>query len=151
MADNGLGLLLGGAAGFGLYLLVTGLGFGGRGTGNGTQPSRSPDVQRLSFLMTEPSVVGHPAGFKLRGDADPTIYSVASLIARVQEGGRSDVELRATGSVLQGSWAAALEQIKHAGLSVFESGASSPAVVGYTRGRGPARGLYGHGRGRRPR
>lgn len=132
MADDSISsVFLGSAVGFGLYLLVKGLGLGGRGTA-----TRQPDTSRLTFVMTSPTAKGEPASFQLRGD--PTSYSVDAVIARVREGGRSDIELKVTGAVLQGPWATAREQIKQSGLTVFEI--PSAAV-----GRGYHRGYYAKG------
>ena len=149
MAEDSVGdslvkALLGIGAGFGLFYLATHFGFG-RGHGSGPSPSRAPDAKRLTFLMTAPS--GHdahqPAGFQQRTDTglDPQIYSIDDLIARVRDGGRTDVELRASGAVLQGPWEAARDHIKQAGITVFEA-ATAPTVSGFARGRG----FYGHGR-----
>jgi hypothetical protein len=152
-------VVLGGAVGFALYFLITGLGLGGRGSGGrgsgsgeGEAPSpslppRPKDETRLSFLMTEPSVFGHPAGFQLRtgGKLEPKLYVVEELFARVKEGGRSDVELRATGAVIQSAWADARALIKRSGLTVWVADVSSPSAP--PRVAGNARGHYGdHGR-----
>lgn len=139
--------VLGGAVGFALYFLIAGFGFGGRGRGEGEAPSPSPpprpkDETRLSFLMTEPRVFGHPAGFQLRtgGKLEPKLYAVEELIARVKEGGRSDVELRASGAVIQGPWDDARESIKRSGLTVWVAVVSSPSAP--PRVAGNARGHY---------
>jgi hypothetical protein len=170
---EGLGkVVLGGAVGFALYYLITGLGFGGlgfgglgfggrgrgRGEGRGEAPDPSPlppvppprprDDKRLLFLMTEPRAVGHPTGFQSRlgnGQLDPKIYTVEELIERVKAGGRSDVDLRATGAVIQGPWDDARARIRQAGIKIWVAETSSPRapahVVGNDRGR------YGlHGR-----
>lgn len=150
MADDGFGnAILGGAVGFALYFLITGLGFGGgRGEGGGagegpSPPSRPKDEARLSFLMTEPSAPGHPTGFQLRagGKLEPKLYAVEELIARVKDGGRSDVELRASGAVIQGPWDAAREAIKRAGLAVWVTDTASPSAPPHVAGN--ARGHYG--------
>jgi hypothetical protein len=155
LADGFGKMVLGGAVGFGLYLLATSFGFGGGGSGGGSgggqgegrvdapsstltpsppsrpAPPKPPDAQRLSFVMTSSS---QPTGFRLR-DGSSKIYTVEALIARVKDGGRSDVELRVAGDVPQGVWVAARDRIKQAGLSVFEPvPPSAPSVVGYARG-----------------
>jgi len=128
-------LVLGGAVGFGLYLLVTGLGFGGRGKearadGRGQEPT---DQARLNFLLTT-------HGFELR-DADwkssgPTkIFSRDEAIARVKAGGRSDVTLKFSGDAIQRDVTAALAAFKAAGIDVWKvEGAAPPARVGNARG-----------------
>ena len=156
-------VVLGGAVGFGLYMLITGLGFGGLGRGEGAgrgeaegppppappaappPPPRPKDDKRLSFVMIEPKVLGHPMGFRLR-DGDPKkTYSLDELIARVKEGGRTDVELRASGAVIQGPWDEAQERIKSAGLKLWlvETSPAAPQhVVGFLP-RANDRGQYG--------
>jgi hypothetical protein len=157
--DSGVGkALFGGAVGFALYFLITGLGFGfgggrggGRGVGEGEPPAPPPspprpkDEARLSFLMTEPSAPGHPTGFQLRagGKLDPKLYAVEELIARVKEGGRSDVELRASGAVIQGPWDAARAAVKRAGLTVWGDDPSSTHAPPHVAGVGNTRGHYG--------
>lgn len=145
-------VVLGGGVGFALYLLVTGLGFGGRGEASAA--SRPKDDKRLSFLMIEPKIPGRPAGFRLQGDDPTKTYSIDDLVARVKEGGRTDVELRASGDVIQGPWNEARDLIKRAGLTVWIAETSgAPSRVGFSC-RENARGQYGwhdHGglRGRR--
>jgi len=142
---GGLGkLVLGGAVGFGLvYFFGTGLGLGGGGRGRADE-TKSKDENRLSFIMIEPKMFGKPSGFRLR-DGDPAkIYSLNELIARVKDGGRTDVELRSSGAVIQGPWDEAKELIKRAGLTIWsaESSPSIPAhVVGFSQPN--ARGQYG--------
>lgn len=164
MADDSVGesfgkVVIGGAVGFALYFLVTGLGLGGGGgagrgeSGRGEAPFPPPprptDATRLAFVMTEPTAVGRPVGFQLRdgGKLDPKIYTVDELIARVKEGGRSDVELYATGAVIQGPWDNARERIRTAGLKVWAgepSSASSPTAPPIVPAHvGNARGQYG--------
>jgi len=165
-------LVLGGAVGFALYYLVTGLGLGGgRGAGRGegrgegvpvpgeTQmppvspptppptppappapliPPRPKDKQRLSFLMTAPTQPTLPASFSLRGDPSRT-YSLAQLIGRVKTGGRSDVELKIRGDVLQGAVVSARAAIKQAGLELWDEQSGAARVSG-DRGQYGARG-----------
>lgn len=144
-------LVLGGAVGFALYLVATGLGFGtGRGSGTGTGPSPSPtptppqpttpapfpkDTARLAFVMTGPTTPPHtqPMTFQLRGDLART-YLIDDLVARVKAGGRSDVSINFRGDVLQGAIDAARAAIKHAGLQSWEEAAGAPKVVGSDRG-----------------
>jgi hypothetical protein len=136
VGDNLVKALLGVGAGFGLFYLATYFGFGGGGHGSGSSSApRALDAKRLSFVMT-------PAGFQQRTDTglDPQIYSTDDLIARVRDGGRADVELRASGAVLEGQWQQARDRIKHSGIVVFEP--APPTVSGFSRGRG----YYGHGR-----
>lgn len=124
--SDGLGsLVLGAAAGFGLLYLVTHFGLGGTGSGSSSSPP--VDAQRLSFLMTTPVAAGQLAGFQMRGRAglDPQVFSVDALIARVHAGGRADVELRTSGSVLQGAWESARTQVKQAGIAVWTPDAAT--------------------------
>jgi hypothetical protein len=162
-ADGFGKMVLGGAVGFGLYLLITSFGFGGGGSGGDSgggsgggrgegrgdapptlppsqpAPPKPPDAQRLSFVMTSSS---QHAGFRLR-DGSSKIYTVEALIARVKDGGRSDVELRVAGDVPQGVWVAARDRIKQAGITVFEPVLSSaPSVVGHARGDYGRRGSW---------
>lgn len=91
-------------------------------------------------MLIEPREVGHPMGFLLR-DGDPSkIYSLDALIARVSEGGRNDVELRARGDVMHGAWDSAQESLKRAGFTVSLAEAPPPVHAGFgwpavTRGR----------------
>ena len=167
-------VVLGGAVGFGLYLLITGLGFGGVGRGDGRGergertdvPSPSPtpprprDDQRLSFVMFQPTIVPKPTDdvpkllrFRLSGSGPGgQSYSLEEMIARVKEGGRSDVALGATGGVIHGPWETAKDLVKRAGLEVWlfdtstpASPSSPPAVSGNARGqygRAVGRGVY---------
>ena len=157
MADDSVGegaaqLVLGGAVGFALYLLVTSLGLGRRGEGTGASgrgagtaptlpaappvPARSRDVQRLTFVLQEPTISGRPMIFRLRDD-DPSTrtYTLADVIARVTAGGRSDVNLAIRGDVLQGAADAARQLLSGAGLAVSTDGSA--------RVSGNARGAYG--------
>lgn len=140
-ADNFIKTLLGVGAGFGLFYLATHFGLGGHGRGEG--PAQHPtDVKRLVFVMTFPNTQAEAhaaAGFQQRTDTglDSKIFSVDDLIARVREGGRGDVELRASGAALQGAWQEARDRVKRSGLAVFEV-ASTPAVSGFY-----GRGYYG--------
>jgi hypothetical protein len=88
--------------------------------------------------MIEPTQIGRPMSFRLRGAAAKTNYALDELIDRVKAGGRSDVELRSAGDVIQGSWEAALDLIQHAGLSVWRDETSASRVSGNARGE------YGH-------
>jgi len=138
---------LGGVVGFGLYLLVTGLGFGGGGGGGGAV-SRPKDQRRLSFVMQGPSSPGRPMIFRLRDD-DPSakIYSLDEAIARVKAGGRADVNLWIRGDVIQGLADQAMDLFKRAGIEVWKDAAVSASRVAEN-----VRGEYGHcaRRGRLP-
>lgn len=183
MANNSISgdigkFVLGGTAGFALYLLVSGLGFGrrgregsgpeGKGPGPGeateevptpvevemppkpmpeplppepmprpTRPTRPKDVKRLTFVMTSPlgTEPYNPMAFQLIEEGRKT-YSLGGLIARVKEGGRSDVALKIRGDIRTGSADEALSFIKKAGIEVWEEGTSSvPAVSGNDRGQ----------------
>jgi len=152
-AASGLGkVVVGGAVGFGLYMLVTGLGFGGWGRGGrgdsgedtGTSaplpPARPRDPQRLNFLLSTKGLEERDADWKI--PSVPKIYSVEDAIARVKDGGRSDVTLRISGSTIQGVVDATLAALKRAGIVVWKmTGASPPARVA-----GNVRGEYGRGR-----
>ena len=153
MADSaakGVGsLVLGGAVGFGLYMLITGLGFGfggsggrGRGEGRGEDrgaapPARPRDEERLNFLLS-------PRGFELRGADWKPVAAAKSLtldevIARVKDGGRTDVNLKFSGDAIQRDVDAALAAFKQHGIDVVKvESASAPAHVS-----GNARGQYG--------
>lgn len=151
-------VVVGGAVGFALYLLISGLGLGGRGRGDGrgeepasppTPPARPRDDKRLSFVMVAPTKPGGPAGFRLQGNDPKKIYSIDDLVARVKDGGRTDVELRAAGDVIQGPWDDARDRVKRAGLTVWLAEAPPgippnvvPAKVGFSSRRN-ARGHYG--------
>jgi len=137
---KGLGkVVLGGAVGFGLYMLITGLGFGGLGGGadRGRGEARPRDDARLNFLLFS-------KGLELRGaDWKPTpmtkIYVLEEAIARVKDGGRLDIGLKISGDVRQGDVVAVLAAFKRAGIAVWKTEASSvPARVS-----GNARGEYG--------
>lgn len=131
MTENSVAgtFVLGGVVGFALFFIVTGLGGRGSvGRGEVIPPPRPPppislpkDDKRLSFVMIEPRESGHSMGFRLR-DGDPSkIYALKELIARVKDGGRSDVELRANGDVMHGPWDEARASVKRAGLMVWET------------------------------
>ena len=136
-------VLLGGAVGFALLFVGTGLGWGRRGGaspsgGGGPFPPlpapsshslRPKDDKRLSFVMIEPKVVGGALGFRLRDGEPLKIYSLEELLARVRDGGRSDVELRASGDVMHGAWDEAQGRIKRAGLAVLLAAPSSGLLV----------------------
>jgi hypothetical protein len=139
--------------GFELFLLATGFGRGGRGEGSPTPPStalpvsrppRPSDDKRLSFVMIEPNVLGQSMRFRLRdGDLKKT-YVLDELITRVKAGGRTDVELLASGAVIHGAWDEALNLIKRAGLTVWRA-EPSPFVSAHVGAywRGNVRGQYG--------
>jgi len=178
---GGLGkVLLGGAVGFALYFLVTGLGVGGRGEGEGDEgrgrgepeappvippgptvppisppvplppspptappiPPRPRDQARLSFMMTGPTFKEvlrgpSPMRFRLLGDSSARTYFLEEMIARIQAGGRSDVNLKIRGDVRQGSADDALRLLAQAGIKVWreEIRPRSPAVSGHARGQ----------------
>lgn len=142
---SGVGsLVLGGAVGFALFLIGSSLGFGGRGHDSGgrgvapptpPRPQRPRDEKSLSFVMVEPKEVGRPAGFRLVGDDPHKIYSIDELVARVRDGGRGDVVMRAAGDVIQRPWAEAQDRVKHAGITLAVE--EKTAVSGF-----PARGHY---------
>jgi hypothetical protein len=150
-AAAGLGkLVLGGAVGFGLYLLITGLGFGGLGRGEGQGevplPIRPRDAQRLNFLLSSRGFESRDADWK--PTTPPTIYTVNELIARVKDGGRADVALRILGSAIQRDVDAALAALKQGGIDVWKMEASPPTVSpSPAHVSGNARGEYGR-RGR---
>lgn len=148
-------LVIGGAVGFGLYMLVTGLGFGlgggdgARGRGEGREedrgegppvpaPTKPKDEVRLNVLLS-------PKGFELRGvDWKPAaaakILTLEEVVARVKDGGRSDLNLKISGDAIQHDVDAALAAFKQRGIDVLkvDASASAPARVS-----GNARGQYG--------
>lgn len=152
MADLAGKAVLGGAIGFGIYMLVSGLGFGdggraaGRGAGSSPtaevppslEPPVSPpvapqpvvrDQQPLNFLLS-------PRGFEARDAAwmacvPAKIYALADVVARVKAGGRADLDLKISGATLQKDVEAALTGLSRAGIKVFRS--TSTQVSG-TRG-----------------
>lgn len=150
-------VLLGGAVGFGLYMLISNLGFGGRGAGRGeghgegppiptpqpvptpppapTPPPKPKDEKRLSFRLSS-------KGFELldadRKSADGKTYTLDEVIARVKEGGRSDLELAVSGGARQGDVDKAREAFQRADLKVEISEKHATARVS-----GNARGEYG--------
>jgi hypothetical protein len=137
-------LALGGAVGFALFFVVTGLG--GRGEVAPPLPPRPKDDKRLSFVMVEPKVVGHPMSFRLREGEPSKIYAIKELIARVKDGGRTDVELRASGDVIHGAWDEARALIKRGGLTVSlaETSPGPPVSTGSSWRESP-RGQYRRG------
>jgi len=142
--NSGIGTLgtifLGGVVGFGLFFVVTGLGGqGGRGTPLLSQRPRfrPQDDKRLSFVMVEPKVAGGLMGFRLRDGEPSKIYALEELISRIKEGGRTDVELRASGDVPHGSWEEARALIKRAGVTVWlAESAAAPVSAGSWGSRG---------------
>jgi hypothetical protein len=135
-------LVLGGAVGFGLYMLITGLGFGfgggGRGRGEGreedrgeTPPARSKE--RLNFLLS-------PRGFEPRGaDWKPAaaakILTLEEVVARVKDGGRSDLNLKVSGDAIQRDVEAALVAFKQHGIDVVKVETTAAHVSGNARGQ----------------
>jgi len=109
-------VLLGGTAGFALFFIATGLGLGGRARGEGREAPHPKDDKRLSFVMTEPTTTGGSMSFRSR---DGEIYSLRRLVDRVKSGGRSDVELRVSGAVIQGAWNEAQRLLEQSGLTVW--------------------------------
>ena len=150
MADSiseGFGkLLLGGVVGFGLYYLVTGLGFGGLGSGEGRgpgpgrgepstpEPTLPKDEARLSFLMIQPTADDPTRPMSFRS-ADGTRYTIEEMLARVKAGGRYDVTLKIRGDVRAGAGEAAQILIKQAGIEIWKD---TPRVSGNN-----VRGEYG--------
>lgn len=100
---GGLGkLVLGGAAGFALYLLVTGLGFGGRGRGEDrgegepiTSPPRpAPQLPKDDVPLL--FVVVHPDGWKEASKLpDPTSRARRDAVFRRIELGNAEVSIDA--------------------------------------------------------
>ncbi len=150
-------VVLGGAIGFGLYLLITGLGFGGSGRGEGRgegrgdapppapsapAPTRPRDEQRLNFLLSA-SGSFEPRDVDWKPSTTTKIYTLEELIVRVKEGGRSDVSLKISGAALQGAVDAALAALKKAGIKVWMTEASSPTGSPAARVAGNVRGEYG--------
>jgi hypothetical protein len=155
--DSAAGILgkvvLGGAVGFALVFVAMGLGGSGRGQGRGigrgegsgagepsvpsVPPPISPpplpkDDKRLVFVMIEPRAAGGSMGFRLRGGVPSRVYALKELIDRVRGGGRTDVDLVASGAVPQGAWNEALALIQRSGLTVglSESLPSLPVHAG---------------------
>lgn len=165
---------LGAGVGFALYLLISGLGLGrgrGEGRGKGREPPSEPprpkedeesaastptptppkptpprpkDLERLTFVMTQPLAAEpfNPMSFLLR--AENRTYSLGGMIARVKAGGRSDVALKIRGDTRTGSGDEALAFLKESGIEVWED-------KGAARVSGNARGQYGERRNIHPR
>lgn len=132
---------LGGAVGFGLYMLITGLGFGfGGGRGghredgrDGAVPTRLRDEERLNFLMSS-------KGLELRGaDWKPAaaakILTLEEAVARVKDGGRLDLNLKISGDAIQRDVDAALAAFKQHGIDVLMVEMALPHVSGNARGQ----------------
>jgi len=93
--------------------------------------------------MIEPKAVGGTMGFRLRNDASFKIYSLKELVARVKDGGRTDVDLGVSGDVRHGLWDEARALIKRAGLTVVLTEAlPSPLVRAGFSSREDTRGQY---------
>jgi hypothetical protein len=126
------------------YMLITGLGLGGRGHGDsrGAGRGEAPSVparpeEHLNFLPS-------PEGFRQRDSdwkpvAATKVLTLEEVVARVKEGGRSDLSLKISGDAVQRAVDAALAAFKRHGIDVLvETAASAPARVS-----GNARGRYG--------
>jgi hypothetical protein len=132
-----------GAVGVLLYLLVKNLGLGTRGGQDGAgaappAPPRPRDEQRLLFVMTQPTADDPSVPMSFRSPVEGKTYALDEMIARIKDGGRSDVTLKIAGNVRAGSAESALSLVKQAGIEVWREVGSGVARVA-----GNARGQYG--------
>lgn len=90
------------------------------------------DDARLTFVMVEPTNAQWPdaSAMSFRGP-DAKTYSLDEMIARIRSGGRSDVTLKASGSVVEAAWQSAKRLVAAAGIDVSEVDAP---IVGSSRG-----------------
>lgn len=155
--DLGKGAL-GIGIGFALYLLVSGLGSGGRArAGRGgvqvpqepslpTLPARTKDEKRLTFVMQGPEIVGLPMVFRLSDDdPSPKVYAFGEMLERIKSGGRSDVNLKIRGGVIQGPADEAVARLTRAGIQVWKADSADSSA----RVSGNPRGAYGWRQGTR--
>jgi len=101
-----------------------------------TTPELPPilhDDVRLTFVMTSPTADAPQQPMSFRGP-DALAYSMDGVVGRVKAGGRSDVTLKAAGSVRQGSWLSAKASLKAAGIDVWDTPGDSDKMVGSSRG-----------------
>lgn len=151
--------VLGVGVGFALYYLVTGLGFGagGRGEGEGegeghgepTPPTERPtvpppppvrpkDETRLNFVLLSTGLEQRDESW--RPSAVKKIFTLEEMIARIKDGGRSDVTLKVSGAAREGTLFETLRRLKQDGIDVYQLEAVPPLPP---RVSGNARGEYG--------
>jgi hypothetical protein len=157
--------MLGVGFGFALYYLVTGLGFGagGRGEGEGLgeptspteppsvpppPPARPKDETRLNFVLSATGLEQRDANW--RPPAMKKIFTLDEMIARIKDGGRSDVTLKISGDVREGTLRETLSRLKQVGIDVYKLEATPTAppssrVSGNARGEYTARRCWGRG------
>lgn len=150
-------VVLGGAAGFALYFLFGrgGLGFGESGDGEGRgeprlpteppavpppspPPTRPRDEARLNYVLSSAGLEQRDANWK--PPAVKKIYALEEVIARIKDGGRSDVTLKVSGDAREGTLRDVLAGLKQAGIDVYRLEATPPAPPSVS---GNARGEYG--------
>jgi len=118
----------GALAGFGLYLIVSGLGFGGgragteNDSGDSDRGTTAAPLQRdlvpLTFVMTAPVAgdTSDTAVFRL----GTVFLSLDEMIARILAGSRSDVVIKIRGDVRTGSAVGVMTHLKESGIEVIE-------------------------------
>lgn len=140
----------GAGVGFALYFLFRNLRFGGgfglgesfgvgEGSGGAGASARPKDARRLNLLLSARGFEWRDQDWKVT--VPSAIVTLNDVIARVREGGRSDVALKTAGDVLQGDYERALEGFKQAGIEVFKAEVvtTPPTVSGNGRGEYRAR------------
>lgn len=151
--------MLGVGAGFALYYLVTGLGFGPGGRGDGgrgesprvppmvppTVPARPRDEARLNFVLTAAGLEQRDESW--RSPAVRKIFTLEEMIARIKDGGRSDVTLKVAGDAREGTLRETLAGLKQAGIDVYQLEAA-PGTAPHVSGRGRGGGHRWRMRGR---
>lgn len=158
-SDFGKGVL-GLGVGFALYYLITGLGFGqggreGDGVGEPGFPTQPPSVPpppparprdetRLNFVLSSAGLEQRDANWK--PPAVKKIYALEEVIARIKDGGRSDVTLKVSGDAREGTLRDVLAGLKQAGIDVYQLEApphAPPSVSGNARGEYGGRRRWG--------
>lgn len=151
-------VVLGGAVGFALYYLFGrgGLGFGESDDGGGgpgeprlptepplppPPPARPKDEQRLNFVLSSTGLEQRDESW--RPPPVKKIFTLEEMIARIKDGGRSDVTLKISGDVREGTLRETLARLKQAGIDVYQLEAVPPTPTASSRVSGNVRGEYG--------
>jgi hypothetical protein len=105
-------------------------------------PTRPKDETRLNFVLSAAGLEQRDESW--RPPAVKKIFTLDEMIARIKEGGRSDVTLKVSGDAREGTLRETLGRLKQAGIDVYQLEAGpaappSPHVSGNARGEYTAR------------